>query len=151
MKVLLFVSAMFALAALSSAKFEYKDCGGPVGKLMNISITGCSDSPCQVKKGNKYSIAVTFMSAEAADEAWAVVHGVLDGQAVPYPLDNPNGCKDSGIECPLKMNTAYTYKSSLTILNAFPEIKVVVKWELQDAKSSGKDFFCFETLVEVVG
>ena len=147
-----FLVVVFAVFAVSG-QFTYKDCGtsSDAGKLINVTVTGCDQTPCPVKKGNSYTINVTFSSKENTDESWAIVHGILDGVPVLYPIDNPDGCKNSGIECPIKMGSTYTYTSSLKILSAYPDVKVVVKWELADAKSSGKDLFCFETLVQVVG
>ena len=140
-----------AFISVISAKFVYKDCGSQVGKLVNVTVTGCNNSPCQVKKGNSYTIKVAFNSTESTDQAHAIVHGILDGISVAYPIDNPDGCKESGINCPIKSGSTYVYTSSLKILNAYPEVKVVVKWELADAASGGNDLFCFETLVQVVG
>jgi len=137
-----------------NGQFQYKDCtssSNPVGKLQNVTVTGCDQTPCTVKKGNSYTIKVTFSSMENTDQSWAIVHGILDGNSVLYPIDNPDGCKNSGIECPIKMGSTYTYTSSLKILNEFPDIKVLVKWELADTKSGGQDLFCFETLIQVVG
>lgn len=75
-------------------------------------------------------------------------------------------CQNSGLTCPLEDKTNYTYTASIPISPAYPkviltvylvstrikkidknllviiQIKVLVKWELQEA--SGKDLFCIE-------
>ena len=129
----------------------FKDCGSQVGKLVNVTVSGCSSVPCMVKKGQTYTLTATFLSNEAASQAWAVVHGIVGGVPVPYHITNPNGCVDSGIQCPMKTGSTYSYSSSLTIMTYLPEIKVLVKWELADAKTDGQDLFCFEILIQVVG
>lgn len=42
-----------------------------------------------------------FIIEEETDIVKAVVHGVILGVPVAFQLPNPDGCKDSGLECPL--------------------------------------------------
>lgn len=151
MKVLYVTVCLAAFACLASSQLVYKDCGSKVGKIASVSAGDCSGSPCVVKKGMNYTIKVTFTALENSDNAVAQVYGILDGVSVPYPIENPNGCVKSGLECPLKEMQTYTYTSTLPILKEYPDVKVVVKWELLDAKTDGNSFFCFETLIEVTG
>jgi len=150
-KFLQFVFAIFAFVYVVNGQAIFKDCGSQVGKLGNVTITGCTSPPCIVKKGSTYTVKVTFVSMEATDQAWAVVHGIVEGVPVPYKIANPNGCVKSGITCPMKSGTTYSYTSSLQIMSFLPDIKVLVKWELADAKTGGQDLFCFETLIQVEG
>jgi Niemann-Pick C2 protein len=72
---------------------------------------------------------------------------------VPFPLPNPNGCRDSGVQCPVAAGQTFTYQEELAIQSIFPsvrtlssqsflycrdfkvlffQINVVVKWILKD-------------------
>ncbi|KAJ8927970.1 hypothetical protein NQ314_019495, partial [Rhamnusium bicolor] len=53
------------------------------------------------------------------DSLTAVVHGVILGVPMPFELPNPDGCKDSGVSCP---------------------VTVDIKWELRDHDE--KDVIC---------
>ncbi|KXJ72780.1 hypothetical protein RP20_CCG017265 [Aedes albopictus] len=76
---------------------------------------------------------------EQLPELKAVVHGIILGMEVPFNLPNPDGCKDSGLECPLAAGTEYKYSTTLPVLKQYPKVAVEVKWEL---KSGGKDVIC---------
>uniref|UniRef100_F6TKD8 NPC intracellular cholesterol transporter 2 n=1 Tax=Ciona intestinalis TaxID=7719 RepID=F6TKD8_CIOIN len=146
--------ALFAaLLVLGECAITYKDCGSVAGKITGITVSNCTTSPCQLKKGGNYTVNVTFATKEASDNAFAYVKGILDGIAVPFPLPNPDACMDpnSQIKCPLKNNQTYLYSATLPVSKEYPDVKVVVKWELQDAKTNGNDLFCFETPIVVVG
>uniref|UniRef100_H2YI48 NPC intracellular cholesterol transporter 2 n=1 Tax=Ciona savignyi TaxID=51511 RepID=H2YI48_CIOSA len=147
MKIIIFLTAVFVLAECAVV---FKDCGSKVGKITGIAVSGCSDSPCNLVKGKNYTVNVTFTTMEATDSAYAYVYGILDGVSVPFPLPQPDGCM-SNLKCPLKSNQTYVYSATLPVLSLYPDVKLVVKWELQDAKSGGNDLFCFETPISVTG
>lgn len=50
---------------------------------------------------------------------------------MPFPLQNPDACA-SGVQCPIEEGSSYEYLASLPILKAYPQIKVIVKWQLKD-------------------
>lgn len=70
-----------------------------------------------------------------AQTVTTVVHGIIMGVEMPFPLQNPNGCVDSGLECPLSKESAYEYVASLSVLRSYPKVKVEVKWELRNEKN----------------
>lgn len=41
---------------------------------------------------------------------------------MPFPLPNPNACKDSGITCPLKAGETYKYISHLPVNENYPRV-----------------------------
>lgn len=61
-----------------------------------------------------------------------VVHGIILGVEMPFPLQNPDGCVDSGLTCPLTKDSTYSYVASLSVLKSYPKVKVDVKWQLQN-------------------
>jgi Niemann-Pick C2 protein len=126
---------------------RWKLCGGS-GKVSDVKVSGCETDPiCNLKKGQSSSFAVTFANNEAVTSATAVVHGIVMGLPVPFPLDNPNACKDSGMTCPLDSGTRYTYSNSVYISPKYPKVKLVVKYEVKD--QNGSDLFCVEIPVQI--
>ncbi|KAI8482755.1 PREDICTED: epididymal secretory protein E1-like [Branchiostoma belcheri] len=142
-----FIVAFVASVAVAES-VKYLDCGSSVGKIAEVDVTPCPAEPCELIKGGNTSIAVKFTSNEVVNNATSVVHGILAGVPVPFPLSNPDGCKDSGLECPLKSSTTYTYTTILPVKPVYPQLKLVVKWELKDEKKN--DIFCFEVPVKIV-
>lgn len=70
-----------------------------------------------------------------AQTVTTVVHGIIMGVEMPFPLQNPNGCVDSGLQCPLSKDSEYEYVASLSVLKSYPKVKVEVKWELRNEKN----------------
>ncbi|XP_061423899.1 NPC intracellular cholesterol transporter 2 [Lethenteron reissneri] len=140
---LLFVTAL-TLSAAEPVKF--KDCGSQTGKISAVNIIPCPTQPCILCKDKTYNINVTFTSDTESQGSTAVVHGILAGIPIPFPIPNNDGCK-SGITCPIAKNQAYTYDVGLPVKSDYPSIKLVVKWELRDDKAN--DLFCFEFPVAI--
>ncbi|XP_035698025.1 NPC intracellular cholesterol transporter 2-like [Branchiostoma floridae] len=142
-----FIIAFVASAALAES-VKYHDCGSTKGEIVYVDVSPCPKLPCDLIKGGNTSIAVKFTSKEVVNNATAVVHGILAGVPVPFPLNNPDGCKDSGLVCPLKASTTYSYTAVLPVKSVYPQLKLVVKWELKDEKKDS--IFCFEVPVQIV-
>nr|CAI5834128.1 unnamed protein product [Callosobruchus analis] len=41
---------------------------------------------------------------------------------MPFDLPNPDGCKDSGLTCPIKAGQTYTYIAALPISSKYPRV-----------------------------
>lgn len=126
---------------------KYVDCGSVSGKVETVEINPCPTQPCQLHRGDSYSVNVTFGSDVASQTSTAVVHGVIAGVPVPYNIPVVDGCK-SGIQCPIETGKAYHYVATLPVKDSYPTIKLVVEWELRDDNS--KDLFCIKFPVEIV-
>ncbi|CAD5118767.1 DgyrCDS7443 [Dimorphilus gyrociliatus] len=143
--------AVFSLIlAAAYCKTPWVPCpdASKAGTPKNVVVPDCNSVPCKLKKGTDVSFAVEFESKETAANLTAVVHGILGSLPVPFPLSNPNACKDSGIQCPIKMNQKYKYNQKISISKSYPTISVKVKWELKD--SAHKDLFCILVPVAIV-
>lgn len=129
----------------------WKNCAGVAtkGKVSAVVVVGCDKDPvCSMKKGQNATFSVKFVANENSSKLSAVVHGIVAGIPVPFPLDNPDGCKDCGITCPIKNNNEYTYTTNIFVKTSYPSIKLVVRWELKDGESN--DVFCIELPVQIV-
>ncbi|CAM4643171.1 hypothetical protein PO909_012075 [Leuciscus waleckii] len=135
------------LAYTYSEPVKFVDCGSEEGKVVGVDIEPCSQQPCQLHKGQSYAVNVTFSSSVASQTSKAVVHGVIAGVPVPFPIPIDDGCK-SGIQCPIVPQKMYSYVNQLPVKSEYPSIKLVVEWELRD--DSNKDLFCVKFPVQIV-
>lgn len=150
MKIVYFVF-FFALIALSKAqKVNFKDCGSQVGKIEKLEVFPCTSFPCALKKGHSYTINITFVPTESTDICSAKVYGIIDGIKVPFPIGQPDGCKNSGLTCPLQSGKTYVYTATLPVHAIYPSVKVLVQWILSDKATGGNMLVCLETLVQIV-
>lgn len=62
------------------------------------------------------------VDGEEVGEVSTVVHGVILGVEMPFPLANPNACVDSGLTCPLKQGVDYEYRQTLPVLRSYPKV-----------------------------
>nr|CDJ55915.1 Niemann-Pick C 2 Like [Anemonia viridis] len=149
-KFFLIACMLYVLSLAGAEVVDFDDCSGGKGKgeIEKLEIIPCPTQPCQLKKGSKVQIKVTFVPHEDLTEATSVVHGEIGGFPVPFPLPNSNCCKDSGLTCPLKAGQKYVYTSALDVKSEYPAIKVVVKWEMQDKDNN--DVFCFKVATQIV-
>lgn len=55
----------------------------------------------------------------------AVVHGVIAGIPVPFPIPNDDGCK-SGIQCPIQKQKTYSYVNQLPVKADYPSVSLTI-------------------------
>lgn len=53
-----------------------------------------------------------------------IVHGIISGVEMPFPLQNPDACVDSDLACPLQKGTNYAYMQTLQVLKIYPKVRV---------------------------
>ncbi|XP_047467965.1 NPC intracellular cholesterol transporter 2-like [Mugil cephalus] len=137
---------LLCLIGFTCAEVKFIDCGSATGKVATVDVKPCPTQPCQLHRGQDYSVNVTFMSNVESKTSTAVVHGIIAGAPIPFAIPNPDGCK-SGIQCPMKKQM-YNYVATLAVKSEYPAIKLVVKWELRDDTNS--DLFCVEFPIQIV-
>ncbi|XP_045127597.1 NPC intracellular cholesterol transporter 2 homolog a-like [Portunus trituberculatus] len=129
---------LLSAAALAHAA-NIKDCGSKDATVdfANLVVTGCTSSsvPCIFEKGKEASISLPFTPKFQVRRVRAQVHGVIHGVAIPFKLNNANGCVGSGLQCPLNAGQEYTYTARLPVRSIYPSISLDVKWELLDERS----------------
>jgi len=149
-RLLIFFASALLIGSINAMEIKFKDCGSQVGKIHSVAIEPCTSFPCQLKRGQSYSITVDFTSAEDTDVLHSKIMAKAFGFNVPFTLPNADGCKDSGIECPVRKGQRYQFKASLPILAIYPRISVLVSWSLYDHEVNGNKLFCFATPLKVV-
>ncbi|XP_064535471.1 NPC intracellular cholesterol transporter 2 homolog a [Drosophila montana] len=142
-KLCVLISSLLLAMQLGKA-LEFQDCGSKTGKFTQVTIEGCdtTKAECVLRRNTNVSITIDFALAETASAVKTVVHGKILGIEMPFPLNNPNACLNSGLKCPLEKNEAYRYTATLPVLKSYPKVSVLVKWELQDQNSV--DIVCVE-------
>lgn len=127
----------------------WKACSGSQkGKVVSVAVSGCDQTPvCSLKRGQNATFSIGFVINEDASSATAVVHGIIEHVPVPFPLDNPDACKNSGLDCPLTNSTTYKYTNSVFVKTSYPSIRLVVRYELVDP--SKNDIICIELPAEI--
>ncbi|XP_034239324.1 NPC intracellular cholesterol transporter 2 homolog a-like [Thrips palmi] len=134
-KLLVLVPALLALAAVVPAAWaaDIEDCAEAedLGKFIEAKVSGCTedDTKCPLMRGNNVTITIKFKSNKEIKAVQQVVHGVLAGVPVPFPLESPDACQNTGLTCPLVVGD-HTYNYGLFIKPVYPKVSVKVKWEL---------------------
>ncbi|VDP77977.1 unnamed protein product [Echinostoma caproni] len=155
------VVALACLACITSGfrlrGNRYIDCGSKLAEIVDVTVTPCDTLPCPLYRGENATITVQFKPREFAchsghhdqriDTGKAVVHGLVAGIPVPFPIEKDDMCSFTQPSCPLAANNLATYTYQLPVLQAYPKMRVTVKWELQDA--SKKDIICANIPVQI--
>ena len=155
------------IMCVQAQSVKYKDCGSQVGIIKKVEVFPCSSFPCPLHKGRSYTANVTFAMKQNSAHGFAYAYGTVSGLKVPFPLKDKDACAGkSGLECPLEAGKTYTYTATLPISKIYPDVKVLVEWDLNDEetewniyninpltmskKKSPNRIFCFETLFQIM-
>lgn len=121
-----------------------------------------------IEKWKSIFIIINYLrhsvGVDKVERVKSIVHGVILGIPIAFPLPNPDACVDSGLTCPLEKDKEYEYLTTLPVLGSYPKVgeysffvfvqiqsrslisflqlKVLVRWELQN--ENGEDVVCIE-------
>ncbi|XP_055914826.1 NPC intracellular cholesterol transporter 2 homolog a [Eupeodes corollae] len=137
-----FIIVVFVSVIVSISGLQFKDCGSKIGKFTKVVISGCdtTKNDCILKRNTSASISIELMLSEDVQTVTTVVHGKIMGVEMPFHLENPDACVNSGLACPLIKDNSYSYRATLPVLKAYPKVTVEVKWELKD--QNNEDIIC---------
>lgn len=121
--------------------YPITDCGSKKGKFDKISLSCSGDSECILKRNQNVTINIQFTPSEDVTSVTSVVHGIIEGLPVPFPIPNPNACVNSGLQCPLNKGKQYNYSAVFFVKRSYPKVRVHVKWEMRD--DNKEDIICF--------
>ncbi|VDI08243.1 Niemann-Pick C2 protein [Mytilus galloprovincialis] len=140
---------LLMLAGLTVAiDIQFKYCKNGPQNLKRVNISPCDKLPCVFHHGVNVTVKVDFVSPTSSATLDAEIFGILAGIPIKFNMPNPNGCNDCGITCPIKQNMEYVYSSEFFVMKSYPNIQLVVQWDLRGAN---KDFlFCFEFPMTIV-
>lgn len=63
------------------------------------------------------------VDADSVEQVNTIVHGIIMGVEMPFPLPNPDGCVGSGLTCPLEKGKNYAYVATLPVLKSYPKVR----------------------------
>ncbi|XP_045188028.1 NPC intracellular cholesterol transporter 2-like [Mercenaria mercenaria] len=135
------VLIVLSVLALGYTKnVDFKDCGSLGGKINAVDVNPCDDEPCVLHQGKNVTVNVNFTALENSVGAKTVVHGIIGGVPVPFPVPS-DCCNNRNLKCPITSGVTDIYTNAVYCSPSYPKIRLVVKWEVQD--DNGKDLFCF--------
>ena len=119
------------------------------GKLISVDLAPCPKQPCVFHRGTNVTAKIKFSPEEMVTEGTLLVYGYVMGIKKPFHLEQPDPCKDHGLECPLKAGATYTLEITLPIKPTYPPIKLVAQMEF---KLPGRNnyLFCFRFPMKIV-
>lgn len=63
---------------------------------------------------------------EEVTSATAVVHGILSGIPVPFPIKNTDVCKDCGLTCPVAEGKSVEYHADIAVKEMYPKVSALL-------------------------
>ncbi|KAG6455940.1 hypothetical protein O3G_MSEX009456 [Manduca sexta] len=102
---MLFYITVTVLLVSAQAKF-YTDCGSKLATVQSVGVSGCAENAreCVLKRNSNVTISIDFTPTTDVSAITTEVHGVIMSLPVPFPLSQPDACKDNGLTCPIKVN-----------------------------------------------
>ena len=95
---------------------------GTSAKATHVYIDPCTAAPCTLHKGKNSTISVAFNPTGTVTKVKAIVHGVIAGIPVPFPITGDDGCQNSGLTCPLKGGVEVKYSKAIPVLSQYPSV-----------------------------
>jgi len=136
-----------SIAVTFCIEVEFKDCGSKVGNPLHVYVNPCDHVPCIFHKEESGTISIDFIPSGNITSVKAVVHGIILGTELPFPITGDDGCQKSGFTCPLKKDVKVQYFKKLYVRKIYPELKLLVKWELQD--QNNEDIVCIVIAAQI--
>ncbi|XP_065178242.1 NPC intracellular cholesterol transporter 2-like [Sycon ciliatum] len=157
MKILLGFVAALMVASVSSLHVKFIPCKGDTVESVSvefIDVSPCTEDPCALSRGSTYEVSASFNTGAAPVGIEGVethLYGIIAGVKVPFPgFNQTDGCKNSGLTCPLGPKAPYTFAIPIFIdPKVTIDISCVVELRLVDT-GTGKDLICNELQVKVV-
>ncbi|KAL3873785.1 hypothetical protein ACJMK2_036870 [Sinanodonta woodiana] len=144
---LVVVSLIFSgMCACAGEPIMFTSCNVP-GTIASVDVYPCPSQPCIFRHGINGTVKVTFKTVFPALSLKTELYAILAGVSASLPLPNPDGCKDSGITCPIKAGSLVTYHTTVPVLKQYPSLRLVVKWVLRDENNNMQ--FCFQFPIEI--
>ncbi|XP_058120105.1 uncharacterized protein LOC131284892 [Anopheles ziemanni] len=144
--------AALACGSLTEA-LTTNPCTNGAPQPSRVTITGCTEMPCDLIRGSDVSMELDFVAPfSAATLRYTVVATAL-GITAPYelPADRSNVCDWlSGSSCPISQGEDITSTLSMPILPIYPLVSLVIQVGVEDPSNTENRFTCFAINARVV-
>ncbi|XP_076464006.1 NPC intracellular cholesterol transporter 2-like [Babylonia areolata] len=138
------VAVLSCLAVVTADIVKYKDCGSVSGTIKSVDVTPCPAEPCQFKRTKTINVTVDYTANIDITKATTKVYGFILGAKVPFPVPD-DACQD--MTCPVSKGSTVTYKNAVYVKPEYPNVSVVVQWEVHDQNDNL--IVCFDVPVQI--
>lgn len=97
---------------------------GTTAKVTHVYVDPCKQSSCILHKGTNSTISVAFIPTASVPSVKALVHGVIAGIPIPFPISGDDGCINSGLTCPLKPGVEVKYAKAIPVSTSYPSVSI---------------------------
>uniref|UniRef100_A0A1I8FR58 ML domain-containing protein n=1 Tax=Macrostomum lignano TaxID=282301 RepID=A0A1I8FR58_9PLAT len=108
------------------------------GKIVSVDINPCRR--CRASSSAALKLAQASPSnprkRPPQSSPWCMASSVASRCLSRYHRDS-NACNTMSPKCPLETGSQYVYTNQLEVLQSYPSLAVLVKWELIDPNSKG--------------
>merc|ERR1711974_104947 len=140
------VGLLVLAVSVTADPVNFRDCGSTKGKIASLDVTNCPSLPCPLKRSTNVTFTMQWTPSEDISAATNTVVAFLNGKIkTPFPLSDNDACHD--MTCPAKSGTSVTYKHTMYIQPLYPEINVLVNWEVLVGQEIAT---CFSIPVKIV-
>lgn len=141
--------AILASALVGQCWAAWKPCTANNGEVLDLTVDAPHHKESYVlQKGTNVTMNVAFWASEDADHVTVRAHGMVMGVPIRLKMPNEDGCRESGIQCPVKNGERYTYVQKFEVKPSYPKMSATLKWSLGDGK--GGVMACVLLPVEIV-
>nr|CAD7610736.1 unnamed protein product [Timema genevievae] len=130
------------LLASSAIAIIFDSCTDGGAAPIDVTVTGCTEPPCNFVSGTIAEINVTFTADEDMSALTAHVFVTTLGMTFEYKPNNPDACKQmKNSTCPLKVGDSVTLEAVMNVPQVTFETTFTIKVYLVD--QNGKRVICF--------
>jgi hypothetical protein len=151
MKALILVTLLCCIVAIK-ANLRIVTCPGkrPI-TIQKFELDGCTSYPCKLPRGTNATLRYTFLSSRRINQLKLKVAGLIGGSEVPFAIQDDDHCNVAvvhGGKCPLARNKQYKYAFSMPILQQYPKVSLVIKYEIVDL--AGASLLCLTFPAQII-
>lgn len=141
--------AVLASVLVGQCWAAWKPCTANNGEVLDLTVNAPRHKDSYVlQKGTNVTLNVAFWATADAEHVTACAHGMVMGVPIRLKMPNEDGCRESGIECPVKNGERYTYVQHFEVKPSYPKMSATLKLALGDDK--GGVMACVLLPVEIV-
>ncbi|KAM7301416.1 putative secreted protein [Ixodes scapularis] len=123
---------------------DYTTCGG---EALQVRVDPCEQLPCSFKKGRSVKIEMDFASSKNQSQVSVGIMGKAGGMLLPLPFNQKDGCKGSGLDCPLVAGRNYTVSRAVRVYRIYPKMEILAVFEIRG--NDGEVLACVQFPVHI--
>ncbi|XP_042150126.1 NPC intracellular cholesterol transporter 2 homolog a [Ixodes scapularis] len=117
------------------------------GEALQVRVDPCEQLPCSFKKGRSVKIEMDFASSKNQSQVSVGIMGKAGGMLLPLPFNQKDGCKGSGLDCPLVAGRNYTVSRAVRVYRIYPKMEILAVFEIRG--NDGEVLACVQFPVHI--